>query len=355
LIAASTEAVMADPVAKSLLEEFPSPVFILNHDRQIVAANAMAIERFSKNPGDLLGRRPGEALCCIRQAEGPDGCGTSRFCKHCGTFNVVQRSQAARYRCSGECRLWALDKEGREQAFDFRITAAPLRVDRPYTLMIIQDISAEKRRDALERMFYHDLMNSVGALCGLLELWDEATPAAEIRTALSRVADETLEQVRSARDLGAAERGELDVVLGQVDPVALVARLCDTYQRLPMCKDRTIRYTARGKANVVTDGRLLYRSMENLMKNAVEATPAGGTVTVSWNADSAARFAVHNGGVIPQAVQDQLFQRSFSTKSSSGHGIGLYSVKLLVERYLNGWVGFESTERKGTTFWIELG
>ena len=40
-------------------------------------------------------------------------------------------------------------------------------------------------------------------------------------------------------------------------------------------------------------------------------------------------FSVHNAAVMPPEVQMQVFQRSFSTKSEAGRGIGTHSMKLL--------------------------
>jgi hypothetical protein len=57
---------------------------------------------------------------------------------------------------------------------------------------------------------------------------------------------------------------------------------------------------------------------------------------------------------MPREVQLQIFQRSFSTKADRGRGIGTYSVKLFVERYLKGTVGFVSAEPGGTTFSVTL-
>lgn len=53
-------------------------------------------------------------------------------------------------------------------------------------------------------------------------------------------------------------------------------------------------------------------------------------------------------------VQLQMFNRSFSTKGEHGRGFGTYTVKLLLERYLNGHVEFSSTEKEGSTFTVSL-
>jgi signal transduction histidine kinase len=65
------------------------------------------------------------------------------------------------------------------------------------------------------------------------------------------------------------------------------------------------------------------------------------------------RFEVHNSSYMPDDVQTQVFQRSFSTKGG-GRGLGTYSVKLLTQRYLQGRVGFQSDRCEGTTFWVDL-
>ena len=65
-------------------------------------------------------------------------------------------------------------------------------------------------------------------------------------------------------------------------------------------------------------------------------------------------FAVHNPAVIPEEVQLQIFQRSFSTKGQPGRGVGTYSMKLLGEQYLGGKVNFVSRPPQGTTFTLAL-
>jgi signal transduction histidine kinase len=109
-------------------------------------------------------------------------------------------------------------------------------------------------------------------------------------------------------------------------------------------------------AELSTDPTLLRRVMGNLLKNALEATEPGQTVTVGCSpALAGVELRVHNPGVMPPEVQLQVFHRSFSTKGP-GRGLGSYSVRLLGERYLQGRVSFTSTPGSGTTFrlWLPL-
>lgn len=87
----------------------------------------------------------------------------------------------------------------------------------------------------------------------------------------------------------------------------------------------------------------------------MEASKPGDDIKLSADL-SANEIFIHvwNGTVMPQNVQVQMFQRSFSTKAASGRGIGTYSVKLLVEQYLKGKVTFISNEEEKTTFTITL-
>ena len=105
---------------------------------------------------------------------------------------------------------------------------------------------------------------------------------------------------------------------------------------------------------IVTDSRLLRRILGNLIKNALEASQPGQTVTAGCAEDEGGvRFWVHNPTFMPPRVQLQVFNRSFSTKGS-GRGLGTCSVRLLAERYLNGKAGFTSSEEGGTVFFVIL-
>jgi sensor histidine kinase regulating citrate/malate metabolism len=91
-----------------------------------------------------------------------------------------------------------------------------------------------------------------------------------------------------------------------------------------------------------------------MTKNALEASGKGATITLSCKLNGRnACFSVHNPGFIDDEVQQQLFNRSFSTKGK-GRGLGTYSMKLFGEKYLGGKVGFTSSEWAGTEFFLEL-
>jgi signal transduction histidine kinase len=161
-------------------------------------------------------------------------------------------------------------------------------------------------------------------------------------------------EIRSYRMLLDAERAELELHPEDVDPAAL----CSTLARLftPQAQAAGVRLAcAPGpNARLRTDKGILLRVLENLLKNAVEASPRGGTVTLGHESRGAGvRFFVSNESVMPAEVQGQVFQRFFSTKGP-GRGLGTYGVRLLTENCLRGEVDFSSEPGQGTVFHVQL-
>jgi sensor histidine kinase regulating citrate/malate metabolism len=106
---------------------------------------------------------------------------------------------------------------------------------------------------------------------------------------------------------------------------------------------------------IFTDTNLLIRSLGNLVKNALEASDNNQEVLIFSTLEmKKISFNVKSQNIIPERIQLQLFQRYFSTKGKKGRGIGLYSVKLIVEQYLNGAVNFISDDKSRTIFTIQL-
>jgi hypothetical protein len=349
------ERLRADPLVRELLDSVPDWVVILNRQRQIVLANDSFTRLVGRPEHALLGMRIGEALDCIHA--GLDACGTTEFCRMCGAVNAVLASQLTGRPDVKECRLTRrLGPD--EAALDCRVWATPLVLGgEPVTVFAVRDITDEKRRQVLERIFFHDLINSAGGLLGILDNWDafSGDAAAEMRQLACGLAEQIVEEIQGQRSLTAAECGDLTVEPSSVEVVGFLEQLCAQHRRYPAAHGKHLALApAEGPTRITTDAVLLRRVLGNLVKNALEASAAGQTVTVSYRHAGQPTFAVHNVAAMPEAVRLQMFQRSFSTKPGGGRGIGSYSVKLLTERYLKGRVDFVTGAEEGTTFFVRL-
>ena len=354
VVRAQAELFRNSPLMTEMLDGAPDLLLVLNHCRQIVFANQQVVELTGVGErSELYGQRPGEALGCIYATEHRGGCGTAEACRTCGAAHAI-RSGLAGSEATEDCRLL---RGPRRDPLDLRAWARPLSLNgEAFTVFSLVDTGDEQRRQALERVFFHDLLNTAGALRGLVEeLAETDGQGAHELAMVHQLADELIDEIQAQRTLSAAERGELVPELATVDLASLLTRLVGRYQRLSLGRQRQLQLDlADDLPPLTTDTTLVRRIAANLLKNALEASRPGDTVTVAARAvDDGVEVWVHNPQVMPRAVQLQVFRRSFSTKGP-GRGLGTYGVRLLGERYLRGRVGFASDDGHGTTFRVWL-
>lgn len=347
-----------DTGCSGLVDAIPVLVLVLNQYRQTVFANKRLREYTGKlEQDDFLGQRPGELFDCEHSAESSGGCGTSKFCRYCGAVNSILASQKG-CEVTKTCTLTRRDSHGL-QNLDLSVTSVPYLMGKEtYTIFTISDISAEKRRSILERTFFHDVLNTSGGVQGLLGHVVEQAPE-NIRETLEIIlggVHKMVNEIQMQKDLVIAEQGELMVRPERVEADQVLCCLAEEYNAGYEQLDRQVKIeTDLCAASLETDPVVLGRVLGNMIKNAVEASSKGDTVTLGCREDDHGNvvFSVHNGGCIPESVQYRIFSRSFSTKGD-GRGLGTYSIRLLTESYLEGAVGFHSSEEEGTTFHVTL-
>ena len=104
------------------------------------------------------------------------------------------------------------------------------------------------------------------------------------------------------------------------------------------------------------DAMQLQQVLVNLVKNAVQAMTAGGTLTLQTgeNSDNVWMSVADTGGGIPQEQINRIFEPFYTTKKK-GSGLGLMIVQRIVRAH-NGRIELESHVGRGTTFrvWLPL-
>lgn len=344
-------------VFQAAIDAIPAIVLVLSENRQVVGTNEAMLGAFGLQIDDILGKRPGEIFGCVNASIGPDGCGTARQCMTCGAVLAVLGSQETGGQRARECRLLCGEQRG-QMAKDVNVTATQFRLDcERFTVCVIEDISDRKRLKVLNRIFFHDVLNTAGGISGLAAVLADQEPAGEesLIGRIANLADQLIEEIQSQRDLVYAESHELQVVPEFFEAALLLEDVKALYSNHAVARDRRIVVKSDWQGQIHSDRRLLMRVLGNLLKNALEATLPGGEVCIGCRCSAEmVFFDVHNAGVMPEEVRLQIFQRSFSTKGQPGRGIGTYSIKLLTEEYLGGTVSFTSTETEGTRFTVEI-
>lgn len=130
--------------------------------------------------------------------------------------------------------------------------------------------------------------------------------------------------------------------------------------------DESIKFsidTGQTRAWVEADPVELERAIVNLVVNARDAMPQGGTLTITVEDvanGQAAQIGTHvklsvcdTGEGMPDEVRKRIFEPFYTTKGAAGTGLGLYGVYGLVKKY-RGHIEVLSTPGQGTTFEIRL-
>ncbi len=342
-----------------VMNGIPYIALIINNNRQVVFGNKADLETFGlEHLNEVLGGRPGELIHCVHAEKAPSGCGTSKHCSLCGAVNAILESQNTQRQVTKECRITSKNKED-YISFDLRVTVSPFEVSgEKYSIFSVLDISNEKRKQSLERIFFHDILNTAGGLKGFIDYLKQKENFDEFQKVfpvIEQITDTLIGEILTQSDISAAESGELQINKFTTNSSDFIKDLIHHVQFHEVSKNKNaVKMKNSENFDFYTDHILLKRVLINLMKNAFEAIDNNQSVKIGvFKENDKIIFKVNNPGVIPLEAQFQIFQRSFSTKGM-GRGLGTYSVKLIVEKYLNGSVYFKTGENQETTFFVEL-
>ncbi|MCP4678635.1 MAG: sensor histidine kinase [Deltaproteobacteria bacterium] len=341
-----------DPVIKAILDSVGGFVLILNEQRQVLAANDEVLEALElESAAPVVGLRPGEILGCSNVAEAPGGCGTAKGCRYCGAVLSILSSQQGQSPATGECLLLA-EREEQIVAAEYRVRATPIRIrGESLTVFVLISINDEKRRSALERVFFHDAANLLGGLIALSQTIRDCVPANAARQILA-LSKSLTQEMQSHRILMEAERGNLKLHQTTQSARDVIDDVLNLFHSHHVAAGKRLEVdTPDEELHISCDHSLLQRVLINMVKNAYEATPVDGVVRMwAGTRDGRPGFIVSNQEPIPDEIGAMIFKRSFSTKGNNGRGLGTYSMKLLGEQYLEGEVWFTSDPDEGTRF-----
>ena len=149
------------------------------------------------------------------------------------------------------------------------------------------------------------------------------------------------------------------VTMAPVDPGEIMARcIVLARHRLELAHIELVTRIQDGLPPVNGDANQLQQCLLNLIFNAVDAMPGGGTLTLGAERDDATRSVVltaaDTGHGIDPSDLDHIFEPFYSTKQEGGGiGLGLSTTYGIVERH-GGSLAVESRKDDGATFIIRL-
>ena len=337
---------------REILDACVQVIVVLNEERRIVFFNrALLTITGVEEERALIGKRWGEAIQCAWAVESA-GCGKSEACRTCGAQRVIHDALGGSY---GQLEgRFIRTVDGASQWLDLSISISPVIVNQErFLICSVRDISDEKRKAVLERIFFHDVMNSA---CAVELLSDKLRPmvngeAAVFMAQIRACALQLIDEIESQQQLMSAEKDELAVRPVACSTLELMKRVVERHSLQATGSGRNLEISADSEdVAIYADDTILVRVLSNMVKNALEASERDETVRIGCRKSGTdVEFWTNNPREMSATVQLQVFQRSFSTKGA-GRGLGTYSMRLLSERYLRGAITFRSSGAEGTTF-----
>jgi two-component system sensor histidine kinase VicK len=234
---------------------------------------------------------------------------------------------------------------------------------------VLRDMSREHELEKIKGGFLanvsHELRTPLTPIKGYAEMLAAAGVSAEKSASFGKgILNSTrrLERIVSLLiDYSAMEAGRLAPRTTSVDVAALVDRLTEEWAgKTP--RHEVISSVASNVPAVAGDERLLRRSLDEVIDNAVKFSPDGGPIRVDVRANGRAdrvEIAVSDRGVgvspedIPRMFYDFQQLEGSETRTYGGLGLGLAFVRRIIAAH-NGDVSVQSVPDRGTKLTISL-
>ncbi|MCK4799563.1 HAMP domain-containing histidine kinase [Candidatus Parcubacteria bacterium] len=182
---------------------------------------------------------------------------------------------------------------------------------------------------------------------------------------LKDIQENTSRMIRLINDLldvSKIESGKMDIGLRKVNLSDILETVIKELGSFALAHNAELKVDIDDDLWVVkTDAIRIKMVMQNFIDNAIKYIGSdNGLIKISLrNKGDEVVFAVEDNGTgIPKKDQKKVFDKFFRSgnvakKQTVGTGLGLYIAKAAIESS-NGSIGFESEEKKGTTFWFRL-
>ena len=225
---------------------------------------------------------------------------------------------------------------------------------------------ANKKNSILE-ILSHDLVSPLAniQMCAkAIQLQTNKSGDGLVEKMLNLITENSTRSINMIRNLvnhELLESSEAPLVLQRTDLIRRITEVIDQYknnyqtikQKIEFKKDRDSIY-------ITIDETKFMQVINNLLSNALKFTRDEDEITVIVEEkETTVLLQVKDTGVgIPVSLQPFIFDKFTKARREGIHGepttgLGLAIIKTIVEWH-NGQIRFESTEGKGTTFFIEI-
>lgn len=356
---------------QTLLNHTLEGVITIDESGLIQNFNAASVRLFGYQPDEIIGQNITRLMPAQHRHHHENG--MSRFLRTEQSSIIGQPVE-----------LEALHKSG--QIIPIELTLSAFKWEEQYFFTgIVRDISlqkaehlaliaakeeAEKANQAKSEflsVMSHELRTPLNAILGFAQLLqsDKQDPLTDTQQdslkLIIQSGEHLLKLINDVLELAKIETGSVEV---SIEPVSISNAIQYCLPMLNNLADRyqvTIRTGEIPQQLVLADLTKLKQVLINLISNAIKYNQPKGEVLVTGEIMSPInrlRITVQDNGIgIPQDKQAYLFtafdRLGQENSGIEGTGVGLIVTQRLIKA-MSGHIGFESTENKGSRFWVEL-
>ena len=365
-------------IASAILKNVHAYILLIDNDFKVLKTNYYQLTGTQKS---LEEKRVGDLLQCRNALSAEGGCGTHAYCGSCPIRCAIRQAFEQRRGFTDlEATLNVLTAEKKSVACDAVISGSYFLLNEEENMVLtVHDITqlkqAEKEltlakekaenadisKSAFLANMSHEIRTPLNAITGFAEILASANTEeekAQYQEIIKMNADLLLQLVNDILDMSKIEAGTLEFVYTKVDINLLLSDLQQLFQMRVNEAGGNIQIIAEPglpSCTIETDRNRVAQVLSNFTTNAIKFTQEG-NVRIGYKArDTELYFYVTDTGTgIPADKLPEVFGRFVKlNKDKKGTGLGLSISKTIVNK-LEGQIGADSVEGKGSTFWFTI-
>lgn len=365
-------------IASAILKNVHAYILLIDNDFKVLKTNYYQLTGTQKG---LEEKRVGDLLQCRNALSAEGGCGTHAYCGSCPIRCAIRQAFEQRRGFTDlEATLNVLTSEKKSVECDAVISGSYFLLNEEENMVLtVHDITqlketekqltlakekaenADLSKSAFLANMSHEIRTPLNAITGFAKILASANTEeekAQYQEIIKMNADLLLQLVNDILDMSKIEAGTLEFVYTKVDINLLLSDLRQLFQMKVNDAGGNIQIIAEPSlpsCSIETDRNRVAQVLSNFTTNAIKFTQEG-TISIGYEArDTELYFYVTDSGAgIPADKLPEVFGRFVKlNKDKKGTGLGLSISKTIVNK-LEGQIGADSVEGKGSTFWFTI-
>ncbi len=219
-------------------------------------------------------------------------------------------------------------------------------------------------REDVDQIIRHDLISPLNAIIGFSDILQDVLEMDDEQKKMCRAVIDSgyklLDMINLSQQMYKMEKGKYRLKPLAIDLLSMVEKIINTHGIQLQKKGLDVQLFLNGqrvepqkKFMVFGEELLCYSLLNNLFKNAIEASPEGEVISLFLVQADLAEISLHNVGSVPTAIRETFFDKFSTSGKPGGTGLGTYSAQLMAETQ-QGSIHLQTSDEEGTLITVRL-